>query len=185
MFWSIDQGLDRASGRYDLMQVGSVAHSIVQLWFDEAYNRFSIDFTRDARDGYIYRMIYNSVTGIDPDLTMIRPNDRANPVEYSFLRDIPSGAQRVEFLVARFAPRHLSPNNRVNFPNSGKTSSWYMRNKLNGRPNDERGHLVGSYASGPRFYYNMVPQDKSVNRNFYSRWVLNDWNSVERRISGT
>ncbi|KAH9402432.1 hypothetical protein TYRP_015957 [Tyrophagus putrescentiae] len=244
MFWSIDQGLDRASGRYDLMQVGSVAHSIVQLWFDEAYNRFSIDFTRDARDGYIYvtpitygqidpgassnsslmsgskrnhttrrrrqsgpgkpgqncltsrnfvsiavffasllqRMIYNSVTGIDPDLTMIRPNDRANPVEYSFLRDIPSGAQRVEFLVARFAPRHLSPNNRVNFPNSGKTSSWYMRNKLNGRPNDERGHLVGSYASGPRFYYNMVPQDKSVNRNFYSRWVLNDWNSVERRI---
>ncbi|KAH9388508.1 hypothetical protein TYRP_023418 [Tyrophagus putrescentiae] len=70
---------------------------------------------------------------------MIRPNDRANPVEYSFLRDIPSGAQRVEFLVARFAPRHLSPNIG---------------------PNDDAGHLVGSYASGPRFYYNMVPQDQ-------------------------
>ena len=44
------------------------------------------------------------------------------------------------------------------------------------------GHLVASMYGGPPELYNMVPQDRSMNRNYNSVWILNDWRSTEFRI---
>lgn len=247
MFWSIDQGLDRASGGLELMQLGNIANAIVEMSFDDNYDLFQIHSSQDARNGFLYvsliaygdidpkessvaasfaqnsvsnnqtrrkrqsgpnkpgmpscsvirnfvtvasffvglyqRMLYNIATGAGGGpVTAIRPNDRNNPIEVSFVRDIPSGAQRVEYIIARYAPRHLNLNNRVNFPPSGNTSTEYMRSHLDGMTTDERGHLVGNFGSGPPLWYNLVPQHRSVNRNYMSRWILNDWYNIEQRI---
>lgn len=249
MFWSIDQGLDRASGSNELIKLGTISNAIVEMTFDDNYDLFQIHSSQDARNGFLYvslitygnidpkdsslaasfsqnsisnganhtrrkrqsgpnkpgmpscsvirnfvtvasffaglyqRMLWNIATGAGGGpLHAIRPNDASNPVEVSFVREIAGGAQRVEYIIARYLPRHLNVNNRVDFPDSGNTSTSYMRAHLDGTTTDERGHLVGNFASGPPLWYNLVPQDRSVNRNYLSRWILNDWYNLERSI---
>ena len=134
------------------------------------------------------REIYNSLINTNGIRTVI-PNDPNNPIQGSLLRTITHGpfwarrtTERVELVAATITPLHYRANNRVDFPNSGNTSTQYMRDNLDALPEDERGHVVASMFTGPPVLYNMFPQHRSVNRNYQGSHILVDWYQTELRM---
>ncbi|CAF2505214.1 unnamed protein product [Rotaria sp. Silwood2] len=134
----------------------------------------------------ILQEIYQRLIQNPNQIRRIRPNDPNNPIQESIVRQLPRGlfahTERVEFVIARITPRHYNPNNRVDFPSSGSTSTQYMRTNLNALAGDERGHIVASVFGGPPVAYNMFPQHRSLNRNYRASHILVDWFEAEARI---
>ena len=134
------------------------------------------------------REIYNSLI-TSSGVRVIIPADPTSPIQASVVRSIARGffparhqTERVELVVATITPLHYRRNNRVDFPNSGNTSTQYMRDNLNALPEDERGHVVASMFSGPPELYNMFPQHRGVNRNYQESHILFDWYQTELRM---
>ncbi|CAF2869093.1 unnamed protein product [Rotaria sp. Silwood2] len=134
----------------------------------------------------ILQEIYQRLIQNSNQIRRITPNDPNNPIQESVVRRLPRGlfgyTERVEFVIARITPRHYNPNNRVNFPSSGSTSTQYMRTNLNALSGDERGHIVASVFNGPPAAYNMFPEHRSLNRNYRASHILIDWFEAEGRI---
>jgi len=132
----------------------------------------------------VYQQLINS-----RGIREIRPNSTANPIELSVVRTLTHGiwpfqrtTERVELVAATITPLHYRRNNRVDFPDSGNTSTTYMRNNLNAFTTDERGHVVASMFSGPPELYNMFPQHRGLNRNYRESHLLVDWYQTEIRM---
>ena len=135
--------------------------------------------------------IYLGLRGNSNGTRHIVPNDPANPIEEVIVRTIDDRwafiggriTERVEYLRAEIHPRHYRPNTRIDFPDSGNTSTQYMRANMNAVNGDERGHIVASVLGGPPFLYNMFPQHRSSNRNYLSTHFLTDWYNTEREMA--
>ena len=134
------------------------------------------------------REIYDNLINSN-GVRVITPADPASPIQASVVRRIRRGSfssptymERVELVAATINPLHYRPNNRIDFPNSGNTSTQYMRDNLDAIPGDERGHVVASMFSGPPQPYNMFPQHRGVNRNFHESHILFDWYETELRM---
>lgn len=134
------------------------------------------------------RDIYNSLVNSN-GIRLITPNDPANPIQGSLVRSITHGpfwnrrtTERVEVVAATITPLHYRRNNRVDFPDSGNTSTQYMRDYLNALSEDERGHIVASMFTGPPQLYNLFPQHRGVNRNYRESHILVDWYQTEIRM---
>ena len=134
------------------------------------------------------RDIYNNLINSN-GVRLVTPNNPSNPIQGSVVRTITHGflfgrrqTERVELVAATITPLHYRRNNRVDFANSGNTSTQYMRDNLDGLTTDERGHIVASMFSGPPQLYNMFPQHRGVNRNYQESHILVDWYQTEIRI---
>lgn len=99
-----------------------------------------------------------------------------NKVETSFGKD---HLERIDYLRAEIHPRHVTTNQRVNFPTSGALGQKFENIK---EPGDERGHLVGSQFSGPPEWYNLSPQNSRVNRNLGYQSITTDWYGTECEV---
>ncbi|UJR08796.1 hypothetical protein I4U23_013052 [Adineta vaga] len=196
MIWSIDQGLNREhdNSHHTLSKPGNVRNkragpsssktcgvsSTALLYIATAYIPIVSDILRE-----IYQRLIRSPSGT----RVINPNDPNNPIQQTIVRTVTHGrftgrvqTERVEFVVATITPLHYRRNHRVNFPDSGNTSTDYMRQNMNGLVEDERDHIVASMFSGPPELYNMFPQHRSLNRNYRQSHLLVDWYQTELRI---
>lgn len=96
------------------------------------------------------------------DLAEFRPNDDANPITRVLRREIRAGVYRTEYLEAVIQSGHTG-GPRASF-RGRSTSTNYFRNQLNALPDDDRGHLVPDWLGGVPADYNLVPQNRLVNR---------------------
>lgn len=95
-------------------------------------------------------------------LEELRPNDDNNPITSVLRRQIRAGVYRTEFLQATIRSRHVG-GSRAAFRGRTTTTN-YFRNELNALNDDDRGHLVPDALGGVPADYNLVPQNRFVNR---------------------
>jgi len=112
----------------------------------------------------------------------IAPNYRGRQWPDIPVRQVCTQSGLVRSIDALILARHFrrGPGSRVNFPSSLTRSREYQRAKL---PGDEAGHLVGSQFSGPPTAWNLSPQNRAVNRNAGSRFLISDWYGAEREVA--
>ena len=134
------------------------------------------------------REIYNNIVTSN-GVRVITPADPSNPIQASVVRTLTRGSffnrrytERVELVAATITPLHYRRNDRVDFLQSGNTSTPYMRENLDAVQGDERGHVVASMFSGPPQLHNMFPQHRGVNREYGASHILISWHQTELRM---